>query len=468
MSEMKRLSRRGMLKQIGVAASGLAFSRCASRQTVAPAKRPNILFLFTDDQRFNTVNALGNPHVITPAMDRLVRQGTTFTHTYIQGSTTGAVCICSRAMLLTGRSLFRSPYQPRRSDGLVLWPEAFRQAGYTTFGTGKWHNGKEAFARCFTNGGTIFFGGMSDHRQVPVYDFDPTGQYQKSAEWIGDAFSSELFSDTAIQFLRRYDEDDPFFLYVSYTAPHDPRMAPSEYADLYPSGRIPLPENFMPEHPFDNGEMNIRDEQLAPWPRTPETVKEHIAAYYAMITHLDAQMGRVLDALNQSGHLENTLIVFASDNGLAVGQHGLMGKQNMYEHSVRVPLVVRGPGIDKNKNIESLVYLHDLFPTTCEMMNVPVPETVESQSLLPLLRGATDRPYSTIFAAYRDVQRMARDDRYKLIVYPQSNHVQLFDLKQDPWETVDLAEDSRFAAVRDRLMAELKQWRQTAGDELLI
>src|SRR5262249_37846224 len=160
----------------------------------------------------------------------------------------------------------------------------FRKAGYTTFGTGKWHNGPALFARCFSTGANIFFGGMSDHLAVPVNDFDPSGQYLASKRHTGEKFSSELFADSVIQFLKQQSPDRPFLAYTAFTAPHDPRMAPKEYAVMYDPEKIEVPRNFLPEHPFDNGEMKVRDEALAPWPRTEKVVREHIAAYYAMIT----------------------------------------------------------------------------------------------------------------------------------------------------------------------------------------
>ena len=168
------------------------------------------------------------------------------------------------------------------------------------------------------------FGGMSDHLKVPVADFDPSGQYARNKRHIGNKFSSELFSDTAIDFLKNYKSNDPFLMYVAYTAPHDPRMAPSRYTDLYPWRQVELPKNFMPEHPFDNGEMKIRDEMLAPFPRTPDVIKQNIAAYYAMITEVDEQMGRVLDTLRETGHADNTIVVFAADrtSRMPIGSFG--------------------------------------------------------------------------------------------------------------------------------------------------
>ena len=255
-------------------------------------------------------------------------------------------------------------------------------------------------------------------------------------------------------------------MYVSYTAPHDPRMAPKACTDLYPPEKIELPPNFLPVHPFDNGELRIRDEMLAPFPRTPEAVRQHLAAYYAMITHVDAQIGRVLDALAAAGHADDTIVVFAGDNGLAVGQHGLMGKQNLYDHSVRVPLVFRGPGVPKGAACDALTYLHDVFPTTCDLAGLTVPESVESVSLAPLIAGRAKAVRDSVFAAYTSVQRMVRDERWKLIRYPYAARTQLFDLQADPWETKDLSAEPGQAGQIARLNKLLKQWQRRTGDRL--
>ncbi|GAF96928.1 unnamed protein product, partial [marine sediment metagenome] len=290
------------------------------------------------------------------------------TNAYIMGSMSGAVCMPSRAMLMTGRTLFRLEGSGGTvPEEQVTMPETLQKAGYNTFETGKWHQDRATFKRCFTHGSKIFFGGMSNHYKVPVNDFDPTGEYPKEKIYSDEGkHSSELFSDAAIRFLRDYADDKPFFMYVSFTAPHDPREMPVEYLDMYDSDKIPLPENFMPEHPFDNGELIIRDELLAKFPRTPEEIRTHIAAYYAMITHVDAQIGRILDTLKETGNAENTIIIFSGDNGLAVGQHGLLGKQNLYEHSVHVPLIISGPGMPVGEKRDALCYLFDIFPTLCD------------------------------------------------------------------------------------------------------
>jgi len=466
----KKWERRTFLKTLGMGSLSLqipALIEMPSRNN-AKKERPNILFLFSDDQRYNTIHALNCPEIHTPHMDRLVRSGVAFTRAHIMGGTSGAVCMPSRAMLLTGRTLFhlknRGATIPEKH---IMMPELFKNAGYRTIGIGKWHNGKKAYERCFTHGGAIMFGGMSDHLKVPVYDFDKTGEYPKEKQYMGDKFSSVLFTDEAVRFLEEDDDGKPFLMYVSYTAPHDPRMAPSEFMQMYPPEKITLPENYMPEHPFDNGEMKIRDESLAPWPRTPEIVKEHLGAYYAMITHLDAQVGRLLDALEKSGKADNTIIVFSGDNGLAVGSHGLLGKQNLYEHSVRVPLIISGPGIPKGVKTDSPTYLLDIFPTLCELSDQPVPPTNEGKSLIPVLKNSGTKVRDSVFLAYTKIHRGVRTaDNWKLIKYNVKGiqTTQLFDLDKDPHELNNLAKNKDYSARLEELTLLLKKHMRTLDD----
>ena len=237
---------------------------------------------------------------------------------------------------------------------------------------------------------------------------------------------------------------------------------------MYDPDALPLPGNFLEMHPFDNGDLAVRDELLAPWPRMPEVVQRHLADYYGMITHMDAQIGRILVALEDSGKLEQTLIVFLSDHGLSLGSHGLMGKQNLYEEAMRAPLVFAGPGVPHGSS-EALVYLFDVFPTVCELLGVEVPASVEGQSLAGLFAnpgaqgtGARD----SIFTAYLDVQRAVRDERYKLIAYPQSGQAQLFDLERDPLEREDRFGDPELAEVRTALTERLFAWQAELGDPL--
>ena len=445
----------------------------------------NILFLFTDDQRFDTINAVGNEAISTPHMDRLVSSGVCFTRAHIPGGTSEAICMPSRAMLHTGRSLFRL-----EGDGESIPPnhatmgEVFGSAGYRTFGTGKWHNGPDSFNRSFAEGDEIFFGGMADHWNVPAFHYDPTGVYgselpicedpqssnhitRRPADHIeSGVHSSELIADSLISFLSEVPAAEPFFAYAAFLAPHDPRTMPERFRTMYNPESIVLPPNFMTAHPFDNGELHVRDELLAGFPRTHAEARRHIAEYFAMISHLDFEIGRVLDLLEERNLTKSTLIVLAGDNGLAVGQHGLLGKQSCYEHSVRVPLILSGPGVQNASRDESL-FLYDIFPTLCEYAGVEAPESVEGRSFLSLLRGEPEsyEERDKLYFAYKDKHRAVKSDRFKLIEYAvDGGHAatQLFDLADDPWEMKNLAETN--PAVRDRLRKDLVELSKSTGD----
>ena len=448
------------------------------------AENPNIVFFFTDDQRFDTINALGSKDIITPNMDKLVRSGSAFLNAHIPSGTSVAVCMPSRAMLHSGRNLFSLENEGQCiPDTHTTLGEALKSAGYCTFGTGKWHNGAASYARSFTDGGSIFFGGMWDHWNVPVCDYDPTGRYDNYTRYIMNFYanndpvyihcdrytmgrhSSEVISNTAIDFINSDKSNQPFFMYLSYLAPHDPRDMPQEFKDMYDPEKIDLPENFKERHPFDFGIGNIRDELLAPYPRTPEAIKKHIAEYYSMITHLDYEIGRVMDTLEKTGKLDNTIIILAGDNGLSVGQHGLMGKQNHYEHSIRVPLVFFGPGIPQNKKIDDFVYLLDIYPTLCELLGLEIPETVEGKSFLGSFYDKEEQTRETLYFAYTDLIRSVKNKRYKLIQYRSDvGKTQLFDLVNDPLEMINLYDDNEYHAVVSQLRAEIVRYRDELGE----
>ena len=218
---------------------------------------------------------------------------------------------------------------------------------------------------------------------------------------------------------------------MAFTAPHDPRTAPEPYRSRYRGAEMPLPPDFQPVHSFDNGWMTVRDEQLAAWPRAPETIREQRAEYYGLVSHLDARIGDVLEALDDTGLSRRTIVVFASDNGLALGSHGLLGKQSLYEHSTRVPLIIAGPGLPVGES-RALVALFDLFPTVARLCRLATPAGVEGVDLGPLWRGEVQSVREALYTAFDDTQRGVRDGRFKLIVYPKIGYEQLFDLQGTP------------------------------------
>ncbi|MCF6223309.1 MAG: sulfatase-like hydrolase/transferase [Flavobacteriaceae bacterium] len=404
--------------------------------------------MFSDDQRAGTIHVLGNKEIITPNIDKLANEGLSFVNASIMGSMSGAVCAPSRAMLMTGRSLFNiEPSGSVIDSSYITLPKTLEKAGYNTFHIGKWHNGQESFQRSFSGGSRIFFGGMHSHYNVPTYEYNVKGDYSiDNRNELSKVHSSELYADAAIKFIDNYSSEEPFYLNVSFQAPHDPREMPKKYMEMYNIEDLSLPPNFLPMHPFPNGELNIRDEWLAGYPRTPQEIRANIASYYAMITHLDEQIGRVLKSLKEKGLIENTIIIFAGDNGLAVGQHGLMGKQNLYEHSINVPLIFKGPDIPTGIKTNSSSYLFDIYPTLCDLVGISIPSTVNGKSLKPVINGKIKQRRKAQLFAYKNFQRSVRKDNWKLIKYNVKGTIttQLFNLKEDPFETNNISENKAY------------------------
>jgi arylsulfatase A-like enzyme len=368
----------------------------------------------------------------------------TFTHCYTMGSMTGAVCTPSRTMMLTGRSWQRIPGAPgaaaNAKDPTTWLPRVIQAAGYQT-----WHMGKS---------GNGFPAGLKEFETSIIDD-----AHGKTPE-TDRAHSSQRLADKTIGFIKSRTaskEARPFYIYIAPPVPHDPRSAEPQFHKLYDPARIPLSPAFMPQHPFDNGEMTVRDEKLAPWPRTPADTKQQNADYYSCVTGLDHHVGRIFAELKASGQWDNTIIIFSGDNGLSLGEHGLFGKQNLYEFGgMHVPLVVAGPGIPKGRS-EAFVYLMDLFPTFADLAGAKIPEGVDGKSLVPILKGKQPKVRDVLYTAYRNCQRSIRDDRWKLIRYPLVDRTQLFDLGIDPHELVSLADKPEHAAKVAGLMALLTQ-----------
>jgi len=449
--------------------------------------KPNILFFFTDDQRFDTINALGNEKINTPHIDWLVENGTTFSDAYIMGGTNYAVCMPSRAMLMTGRTLFHledtGSYIPQEH---VMLGETLQSEGYTSWGCGKWHNGVAAYARNFNDGSDVYFGGMYDHWTVPVHTFDPTGKYEgritrtasyrpsnlveeKIANHVPSGIhSTDLFASQAAEFIKTYDKDDPFFAYVAFMAPHDPRSMPQEFLDMYDPKDIEIGDSFMEMHPFDNGSLTVRDELIASFPRSESDIRHHVAEYYAMITHIDTEIGKVIDVLRETGQLDNTIIAFAGDNGLALGRHGLMGKQSLYEHSIHIPMILSGPGIPKNNVTKARVYTVDFYPTLCELAGIEIPSTVMGHSLAPVLRGELETTRNYHYFVYKEFIRAVNVNGMKLIEYNVNGKrtTQLFDIDKDPMETNDLSKEPSSSKLIDVLREKLLEGKKEYGDNI--
>jgi choline-sulfatase len=349
-------------------------------------------------------------------------------------------------------------------------------AGYATYFTGKWHIKADA-TKAFDVTKDIRAGMPKDTPQG--YNRPLAGQPDPWSPsdpkfggfWEGGKHWSEVVGDNAIEFLGAAKQGTkPFFMYIAFNAPHDPRQSPKEYVDRYPLDRIAVPKNFLPEYPFKDAigcGPSLRDEKLGPFPRTEHAVKVHRQEYYAIITHMDAQIGRILDALEKTGQADNTWIFFTADHGLAIGHHGLFGKQNMYDHSLRVPFLVAGPGVKAGAKLDAPIYLQDAMATALDLAGVPKPEQVEFHSLFPLLRGEkSPAARDAIYGAYLALQRAVIHDGWKLIAYPKAKTIRLYHLADDPGETRDFAADPAHAERRRALFQRLLAMQKELGDKL--
>ena len=440
---------------------------------------PNFLFIFADDMAFETIAAHSKIDIDTPHLDRLSQRGTHFTHAYNMGAWNGAVCIASRTMLLSGKTVWNAHKLDNKKKMTALaasgqtWPQWLKQAGYRTYMSGKWHIKNDPHA---------LFDRVLDVRPGMPADV-PAGYNRPSSPehyatgwkpwdpaqggfWEGGTHWSEVLAEHSITFLNEAaSRPEPFFMYLAFNAPHDPRQAPKSYIDRYPLSRIPLPPTYLPTYPYQD-EMGcgpaVRDERLAPFPRTEYAIKVNRQEYYALITHMDDQIGKILAALDATGKADSTYIIFTADHGLAVGHHGLLGKQNLYEHSTKVPFIICGPNIQPNQRIATPIYLQDILPTTLELAGLEAPNPIEFKSLLPLLRGETSDHYPSIYGGFKGVQRSITLDGWKLIHYTQADIYRLYHLAQDPFEQQDLISQSTQAAR----VKQMKQALITASSEL--
>ncbi|MFI3286128.1 MAG: sulfatase-like hydrolase/transferase [Rikenellaceae bacterium] len=471
----------------------LALPSLVVAQSPASSK-PDILFIFVDDMTYDGLNALGNRQLITPNMDKIVDQGVSFVNNYNMGGWNGAISQASRTQLITGMYVWNA-YQEQEKDKFAsltaqraTWPQVMEDAGYKTFHTGKWHMWYLKPGDIFTQSELVRGGMPSDHYifkaptngvnntyigyERPLSRDDESWQPWDTTNggyWVGGKHWSEEQADVMIGYIEENrDSEQPLFMTCAFNAPHDPRQSPKEFVDMYDVDKIDVPSSFQPEHPYME-EMGcgktLRDEELAPWPRTEYAIQKHRQEYYALISHLDVQVGRILKALEESGRADNTLIVFSADNGIAIGKHGLMGKQSMYDHSLKVPLVFAGCGLPQGETRTQLTYMQDLVPTVLEIAGVQPPESMDFVSELNIAKdGSQPSNRESLYGAYLDVQRMVRNQRYKLLLIPKAHKIYLFDLQRDPQETKNLYGKSRYQKEVDKLVEQYIALSAEVGD----
>jgi len=431
----------------------------ASAATAAP--RYNVLLIAVDDLRPD-LGCYGNPLVRSPNMDRLARRGVRFERAYCQYP----LCNPSRTSLLTGRYpttvrvLDNNRYFRDDFPDLLTLPQLFRQNGYVAARTGKIFHGVIDDAPSWDEGGEPVL-----RRQAPSPE-ERARQARNSDRWEtvpgeGEDQPDHRTASRALELLEKY-KDRPFFLGVGFVKPHSPLVAPKKYFDLYEPARIPLPEDFAPRPtlppgvpsvalPERNGDLFIgRD-------ATPEAAREMIRAYYACVSFMDAQLGRVLDKLDSLGLAERTIIVLFGDHGYHLGEKGKWSKHNsLYEVAVRVPLILVAPGMARAGAVcPRTVELVDLYPTLAELCNLKPPGGLEGQSLAPLLRDPRelwDHPAYTVTLRGKIFGRTVRTERYRYTEWdPEGAQAELYDHRSDPHERRNLAAEPSYASVRKQM-----------------
>jgi len=447
-----------MLAVIGSAT--IAHANDAQQPTTTADRPPNVLLIVSDDHQASAMGCAGNPVVKTPNLDRLAGAGVRFSNAFV----TIPICTPSRAAFLTGRlgaSNGITFFSMRIHPGTPTWPSTLAQRGYQTAITGKWHISNDFGDLGFQWSANILPGGMGPYENPKLIQH--AGQKETDAKVVKGNIT-EIITDSALRFLNERDRNKPFFLYVAYTAPHDPRTPPPEYEKMYPPEKMPLPPNFKTMPSPDPGTLDIRDEKLLPLPRDPDAVRREIGRYYGLITHMDHQIGRILEALDKQDLADNTIVFFAGDNGLALGSHGLLGKQTLHDEGTHVPLIVRNPKLGKGgRTCDAPVYLLDMFPTACDWTGTATPTGVQGISIADVYAGKTTQVRDAIFGRYDERRdpffRSIRTDRYKLIQYNKLGFEQLFDLTKDPYELTDLIDDPTSQAARKQLHEQLQTWR---------
>ncbi|HAO95126.1 MAG TPA: sulfatase, partial [Verrucomicrobiales bacterium] len=419
----------------------------------AAEKRPNILFIIADDQSpFDLKIYNSESPLETPNLDALASGGMVFDGAHHMGAWVGGVCTPSRHMVMSGRTVWHIPdrlnrvMNPHASNPAMVPPDlamqtipaVFNRAGYDTMRTCKRGNSYDKANALF----------KVCHDATKRGGTDESGSAWHAEQVLNYLSGRESEKDTA-----------PFLIYFGFSHPHDVRDGKPELLAKYgavnhtdpgsppPANtkQPPLPVGYLPQHPFDNTHMTVRDEVAVPgvWKRRDErTIRNELGREFACSENIDIQIGRVLRKLEEMGELENTYIIYTADHGIAVGRHGLMGKQNLYEHSWRVPFIVSGPGIKSGTRAKGNNYLLDILPTVCDLAGIDIPKTVQGKSIKPVLMGKSQQIRNVLYGAYcggtKPGMRSVRKGDWKLIKYDTMEgtvrKTQLFNLKDNPEE----------------------------------
>ncbi len=476
----------------------LALGCFAASAEAAEARRPNFLFILVDDQSPFDLRVYDPKSPLeTPVLDRLAAEGMVLDGAYHMGSFSGAVCTPSRHMIMSGRTLWHLPISPGAQQRELCPPDleqntipaVFNRAGYATMRTCKVGNSYEAANKLFT----------VRHDATKRGGTDETGSAWHAEQVLNYLAERQANRDAA-----------PFLIYFGFSHPHDTRDGKPELLAKYGAvnhadrGSLPpanpkappLPINYLPAHPFHHGHPNLRDEVSVSgvWERRDEvTIRNELGREFACSENIDIQIGRVLKKLDEMGELDNTYIFYTADHGMAIGRHGLQGKQNLYEHTWRVPFLAKGPGIAAGSRAAGNVYLLDVLATLCDLAGIQPPETNEGRSFRPVLEGKQDTVRDVLYGAYcggtKPGMRSVKQGDWKLVKFDvlegQVRETQLFHLadnrdellvqhhhpdvvaltgNQPEKHQVNLADDPRYAQQLARLEALLLEEMRQCND----
>ncbi|MFC1692252.1 sulfatase [Candidatus Latescibacterota bacterium] len=493
------ITRRKAVQRMAAAGTGVLLSQCV---TQIPGRRPNIIFIMTDDQTSDQMSCYGNPILKTPNMDRLAYEGTRFNNCFC----TNSLCAPSRASVLTGcysningiqGNAERKGDIERLNPDLSTFPQLLQKEGYYTAIIGKYHIQGEPV-------------GFDEWRILPgqgLY-FDPefieNGERTKTKGYVTD-----VITDKALDFLRKREPARPFCLVYQHKAPHRPFKPAPRHANLFNDIEFPYPETFNDDYAtrriarlaqdmkfeislardYDDLPKNLSDEEKKKW-IFQRFVKDH----YRAVVGVDENLGRVLDYLDEQGLAEDTLIIYTTDNGFYLGEHGWYDKRFMYEPSLRIPLVIRYPRLGSAGQVcDKMVLNVDFAPTILDIAGIPVPDVMHGRSLKPFLDGRSPEDWrkSIYYSYYENSWRLAgfkqqdlsdpafqyftahrvgphhgvRTDRYKLIeYYSEGDYWELFDLKSDPNELRSLYGQPGYEDITRELTQELRRLQKLYGD----
>lgn len=459
----------------------LGFTSCQSTQEQAPAK-PNVLFIAVDDLR-PELGCYGQEQIKSPNIDKLAANGLTFVNAYCNVP----VCGASRASLLTGirptqnRFVGYDTYAQKDAPGAVSLPQHFKNNGYHTISNGKvFHHiddildswSEKPWNPAAESGSYLNY---LTERNQQIVDSTKGRAYPYEMAAVDDEayFDGQIAAKTIEDLKRLKDEGKPFFLASGFLKPHLPFNAPKKYWDLYPEKSIHLPDNYYPPknapdaaiHNF--GELRNYYSIPAEGPVSDEMALELIHGYYACVSYVDAQIGKVLDALEELGLAENTVVILWGDHGWQLGEHSIWCKHASFKTSLNTPLIISAPGFQGNKKTEALVEFIDIFPSLCELAQLENPAQLHGKSFVPLMENLGQQWKEAIYCRYV----LGESVKTKDYLYTEWFNKQqesfasmLFDHQQDPDENVNVAGEASFsgkvAEFQQLLQEQIKQRKE--------